>query len=433
MMIPDLFRSTLKPITIALLGLFITNASLAVDRYWTGEAGDFLWGTSTNWSPNGLPSSSDLVFFNTEISDGITIGGDRSILGFRFSGGYTHTITGSGAIALHSGGVEISAENTVNFNAWVRPTTATTLIQNDGNLIFGSNVPYQTTVQNTTTFTGTGSTTVTRLSRRRPTYDLNVIKAGTGQLIITNSENAKSKPDDGAIQGGQGYIAGNLTINEGTVFVRNTTGSATGAANVTVNANGKLGGTGSVIGDTGKSIIVNTGGTLFVGNTHGTGGSAQALQLGAYSPFILEDISSNAVSVQLHGNLQFDITGAGSLNAMGSESYDSVTQNDLLRIATSGSLDLSNAIISIAAQNATGWGEGQTWKLMDWSQLTVSSLTYEGLTLDTTQLFGWYLIPTIIQSGSGAGFYLTASAVPEPSRLGLLALALLPFLLLRKR
>jgi fibronectin-binding autotransporter adhesin len=54
---------------------------------------------------------------------------------------------------------------------------------------------------------------------------------------------------------GANIYAGGTTVNNGKLLANNTTGSATGAGDVTVNANGTLGGTGSVAGN----VFVNGG------------------------------------------------------------------------------------------------------------------------------------------------------------------------------
>ena len=52
--------------TFLLIILFLPLATFAVVRKWTNGSGNGLWGTSTNWSPAGVPvSTDDVVFDNT--------------------------------------------------------------------------------------------------------------------------------------------------------------------------------------------------------------------------------------------------------------------------------------------------------------------------------------------------------------------------------
>lgn len=385
-----------------------------------------------------MPGTSDLVFF-TGATTTTGINTDKSVLGLRFSGTGNHTINAgpvSGALGVGSGGIRVEGNQTVNFDVWVRPTTTGAFqVYNDGILNLNSASNFQTTAPVTATFSGSGTTTVSKFSRRRPTYDLTLIKEGTGTLIITGSENAASLPDvtgPPAVVGTPGYITGDVTVNGGLLLANNTSGSATGGGNVTVNANGRIGGTGSITGGDTKTISLNSG-QLLVGTTHAAGGVARALQLGSSTTFALGGVTSTSVNVDLAGTLQFDITGTGVMTAIGTESYDTLANNDLLRINTTGNVDLSGSTIQIAAANTTGWAEGQTWKVIDWSAATPGTVNTSNLALSTNFVGGWYLVPTIVTTGTGAGYYLTASTVPEPGRAVLVLLGVSALIFARRR
>ena len=146
-------------------------------------------------------------------------------------------------------------------------STSSAIVDN-ANLTFNrSNAVAQGTDFNSAIITGTGSLT----------------KEGGGILTLT----------------GANIYAGGTTINNGTLLANNTTGSATGAGTVTVNANGKLGGTGSVAGN----VIVN-GGQLSPGasiNVLGIGGNL-TMTGGAFDYEINRD-TVNADLNNVTGNL----------------------------------------------------------------------------------------------------------------------------------
>jgi hypothetical protein len=161
-----------------------------------------------------------------------------------------------------------------------------------------------------------------------------------------------------------------------------------------------------------------------IGASHGAGGAAHDLVLGNSAP-------ANNVAVNLHGTLQFDIMGGGSMDDLGDGSYNSLgASNDLLEIFTEGEIDLGGAVVQIAAEDTEFWEAGQSWKLIDWSNVAFENLDTSGLALDLeTMVFGEYLLTQSIELD---GYYVTASLVPEPGR-GLLLLAGVTWLCLRRR
>lgn len=438
------FRCSISRSVCVMIGLIAGPLSLhAVDRTWTGEFSNS-WADAANWTPNNaIGGAADNLFFGGSVDQTILLDRDKSALSLNFSGTADFTFNPGlgGALGVRRNGIEVlGTDQIVSFNIWVRPddNTGAMRVYNDGTLNINSH--FQVTSGHTITFDGAGTTSINQLSRRRPNYDMNIVKEGTGNLILTSSYNLPATPDVAAtpetpaVDGTIGYITGNVTVNNGSLFVRNATGSATGGASVLINSGGRLGGTGSITGGDSKNITVASG-LLLVGNTHGTGGTAQDLQLGSSSAFNLGAASSN-VDVNLHGTLQFDIMGAGSLLPVDSASYASyntLANNDILRISTTGDVSLDNSIIQVAATNTAGWREGETWKLMDWSNYALSSFSADNLHLSTSYFNGWYLIGSIVESGAGAGYYVTVSSVPEPDRMLLLGLAGVGFLLRRRR
>jgi rhamnogalacturonan endolyase len=234
-------------------------------------------GTSTvsvptaNSLPNVTVNGTNTITGNGNSGTGIAALNDSGVLTLLVSGGsdvfdLTGTMTGSGILTLGSSSMTLrfngtggdgSAVFNLNTNtavANVRSTGTTaialgglmggprTQLQGDNNSN-GANMTYTIGGANANTeFDGiiTNGTV--------GTVALN--KTGSGTLTLTNAN---------------GYSAG-TTINGGTLFVKNTRGSATGSGAVTVNSGGMLAGTGTV----GGSVTVNSGGALSPGNVPAT-------------------------------------------------------------------------------------------------------------------------------------------------------------------
>lgn len=244
--------------------------------------------------------------------------------------------------------------------------------------------------------------------------DLNPIDGGANQAVGTATTGI-------VILSGANTYQGGTTVLGGTLLANNTSGSATGRGDVTVLSGAKLGGTGSITGSSSATISLEAGSHLLVGSKHGIGGAAEKFVLG-------NSLSAESVTVSLKGTLQFDLTGAGSLAALGDASYNVLgTGNDLLQIFTTGLIDLAGASVELAAADTVGWAEGQSWKLIDWSGAEYDDVLTSGLNLVTTTFGDYVLTQTIAEDG----YYVTASLVPEPGK-GVLLMLGLSGLLLRR-
>ncbi|HSJ01760.1 MAG TPA: autotransporter-associated beta strand repeat-containing protein, partial [Verrucomicrobium sp.] len=304
---------------------------------------------------------------------------------------------------------------------------------------------------------GVGKTAVLDLNGNTETVGSLVTVSGSGTVTnsaatttatLTVTPTSGSATYDGLIENGTGVVAvgktgagtqeftgdntysGGTTISQGTLLANNTlgSGSALGAGSVLVTSGGRLGGAGSVIPGNGASITV-TAGKLMVGNTHGVNMSNGGL--GAET-LILGGAGLN-VSISLNGTLQFDMVDAGSMYDVGDSQYNSIFgANDTLKILTNGALNLDNAIIELAVEDTSYWDVGQTWRLIDWSGAMASSFSAQNLQLLTNNIAGFNIIQHIVESGEGAGYYITLAAVPEPSR-ALLVLLGAAFCTLRRR
>jgi autotransporter-associated beta strand protein len=252
------------------------------------------------------------------------------------------------------------------------------------------------------------------VERVADTFRIDNVITGVGKLNKTGVGTLELR--------GNNTYSGDTILLAGVLLANNAAGSATGSGNVRTLADSGavLGGTGIIAGGGAEGIHVATGTSLRVGATHGTFvGGAQDLQLG----------NGGGVNIALNGSLQFDIFGAGSFADLGDESYNSLgTANDLLEIHTTGSLDLQNALVHISVQSTLDWLDGQMWKLIDWSELTPSSVVTEGISLANVSFDG-FTLQQIIRSD---GYYVMA-IVPEPGRAMLLMTGVLWLALRRRR
>src|SRR5262249_8597471 len=107
--------------------------------------------------------------------------------------------------------------------------------------------------------TGTLSTSSSIVNNANLTFNRsNAVTQGIdfSSAAITGATGSLTKEGGGILTlTGANTYGGGTTVNNGTLLANNTTGSATGAGTVTVNANGILGGTGSIAGN----VIVNGG------------------------------------------------------------------------------------------------------------------------------------------------------------------------------
>lgn len=109
----------------AVLG--VVSNSRAADIDWDGGAGDFLWSSSANWLPDGLPATGDALQFTTPSAAFIHLDGNRlgAYSGLEFSGGGTINFGVAGAPNLLSlnpvtaPNITIASGTTVNLNAFV--------------------------------------------------------------------------------------------------------------------------------------------------------------------------------------------------------------------------------------------------------------------------------------------------------------------------
>lgn len=224
-----------------------------------------------------------------------------------------------------------------------------------------------------------------------------LVKSGTGTLNLTAGNS----------------FTGGLFLNEGSLRVSNSTGSATGSGTVWTAKNTLLGGNGILAPDTGHSICIN--GTLAPGNHNDT--QARNLTLSV----------SGEGQIAIHGIVLMDLfanDGNGQLNPTGSA--------DLLTIRADrwSSLDwgADSTLQIVTSLDPATFVHGDSWQLFDWSGIAEGPPPEHG--------FAHYDLPQLSPgldwdiSGLWSSGNITVM-VPEPGR-GLMLLSA-SFALLRRR
>lgn len=268
-------------------------------------------------------------------------------------------------------------------------------IYGDGSLGDSSNSIYLNT-NNTNGNTGSGlhfyADDITVAATRTVTINTDsVINTNGFQATIAGEINGAG----GLMKAGEGMLIlprgnvyeGATSVIEGILSVQNETGSATGTGIVTVFNGATLSGNGIIAGAT----IIKTSGILSPGNSAGTLTFQAGLDLQAGSVTMLELLSSTSYD-QIH-----------------------VTSGDL-QVASSAAFQISLLYTPQA---------GDTFDLMDWSNLTGDTSLYDNLNLPSLAAWG---LQWDTSNFNNLGI-LSIQLVPEPSRclllLGGLSLTLL--------
>ena len=200
------------------------------------------------------------------------------------------------------------------------------------------------------------------------------------------------------LSGNSNTYSGVTIVDQGTLRVMNSSGSATGTGAVTIANGATLSGTGLV----GGATSINAGGTLSVGY-NGSAGQTMTLNGGLFSA----------------GTLQFDLWGnAGGVNPS--------TNADLL-IVGGGAVTLSGTL-QVTSTGISSWAVGDSWKLIDWGTVILA---------DRTVAFDTFVMPTLtgglVWDTSQLGQTGYIAIAPEPGRMLLLMVGLVMLGLKRKR
>lgn len=274
---------------------FLTNGTISVVpiadsaiHKWNGTTSNS-WGDAANWTAGTVPAATDDIIFAGPINEGdaqnvsTLLNGDRNVRNLLFTStasNYSISSGTSGVLyvrgdAINGATIEVdggtqtissdvrfgdSSSNVYLINNSVSPTGANTLVissitAND----FDSGVNI---TDKLLTISGAGNISIGVLQRRHNTYDLTLVKNGTGTLTISSGNSAD------ATATATGTFTGSTTINEGEIRInqeRALGGNPTDfdAGHLTLNG-GTLGAFGSfVIDDANRGITLGERGGTF--------------------------------------------------------------------------------------------------------------------------------------------------------------------------
>lgn len=344
------------------------------------------------------PNRNDAVIETVIQNGGIIKSGSRALY-------LTNVNTYSGPTNIQQGTVVINSAQSIGDGS-----ATNSIILANGSTLRSTGANVDLGVNRTLTLSGvTGGTLevtgTNKLTASGPIVGddcMQLTKAGTGALILTNDANS---------------YAGGTIVSAGTLDVSNTTGSGTGTGALTVAAGATLSGSGVISPNDGKNIVVN--GTLSPG------------ALGALTGTNLEINLTGASTLALNGAVNFTLFGNDNLGTL-----NPLTQNTSMALYA---LDWSNLTIGTGAVlnvglntgvSTAGWSVGDAFKLFDWlgviagtppssgafASINLPSLD-AGKSWDTTQIF---------TSGN-------ITIVPEPGRVLLVMLGLLGLAFRRRR
>ena len=215
---------------------------------------------------------------------------------------------------------------------------------------------------------------------------------------------------------GNSTHTGETTISEGTLLANNPlTGSATGFGNVRVEAAGTLGGIGRIAPADGNPIIIS-GGRL----SPGMGGLTNSAGL-----LTLETSGAGMLTLENGASIIMDLySGASSGdNTLNTSSADQLVILGQVSFGTNSTLKVLNPT------GMTAWAADDQWKLFDWSGLTSPVIgTFENYDLPALPEGLFWNTDDLFTTG-----VLSITVVPEPSKIGLIGLAVIGMCLRRRR
>lgn len=235
-------------------------------------------------------------------------------------------------------------------------------------------------------------------------------KTGNGTLVMTSANT----------------YSGGTTVSAGTLWITNTSGSATGTGSLLVSLGATLRGTGNVVPSANQNITVN--GSLTIGGTSPVSGEMLTLN------------ASGVGTIQLNGAVNLEL-----FSGQGSGGSTLAVAGDRLVVAGQAGLTLgAGAVLNVTtsipidAGNTAGWVPGTSWQIIDWSGLSGGQNgSFSNLTGSNPDNF--VNLPDLSPLGyfwDVSSLYTTGIIVvviPEPSRGLLVLLGLCGFLMRRQR
>ena len=318
--------------------------------------------TALGTTTNGTSVTSGATL---QIQGGITVGAEAL------------TLNGSGASGQNGALVNVSGTN--NYGGLVTLGSASTISSDSGTL----------NLTNSGTITGA-------------TFGLALTGAGNGSVssVIGTTTGTLTKNGAGAwtLTGANTYTGG-TTVNAGSLFINNTSGSGTGTGAITVTGSGTtLGGNGTMSG----AVSVASGNNLAPGAS-GVGSTAV--------------LKTGALTLSSGSNFQVDINGT----TVG-------TGYDQLGVTNGASIAGSNLLITLGT-TFTQSDVGDKFAILSNITAGLVSGTFSGLSEGASFNSGsdQFMITYVGNAGDGTNgndIVLTLTAVPEPSTWLAAALAL---------
>jgi fibronectin-binding autotransporter adhesin len=347
------------------------------------------------------------------------------------------TVNGSGAFSTHSGDIwtmtslSYNSTGTSSFTAFTVDSTYTigtgglTMSKGTIQLVTSTGTPPATPVNDKLILAGdvtiTGTSSITKdagpgnmvVDLNNETRSFNVSSGATFTVTPTMQNGAVSKTGDGimAVSGANTYSGGTV-VSQGTFLASNTTGSATGTGAVNITG-GTLGGAGIITPDAGNVVTVSGTGVINPGAVTG-------------------DVSG---TLTINGDVVMDVSAGGTPSIHMDMDGKAAGQFD--RILGVGNMTLDGTITVAFAGGYTGSNlvVGNSFDLFDWSTVSAAGFNVgSDLVLPDISTFGLGWDKShFLDAGSAGGVISVISAVPEPSRVMMLGVALGVGLMRRRR
>lgn len=308
-----------KLIGLTLMCLLVHSVSFAGNYTWTGTT-NTNWGTSTNWSPNGVPGSSDSISISTT-TNSLTLTANQTIKrltmnsGILDLGGDTLTITGSSGLHggnINNGHFKTQTSGLIYFHgtSFGAEVSAVGQIKLDGS-VFDSTAYFEhnssasgtgaggNTFNGVTTLKNAGTTTFRTAGTNSDTFNNNVFLISASSAGSSNFQMS---------YGAATYFNGNIEVSSSSTFGISFSSAGNGSSTLA----------------SGKTITIGSGGftgTLLIKNFTQTGSTSQSLSLSgvlniANSTFN-GSFTSSSSSILLSGcnfNNQASFTKTGTAN-----------------------------------------------------------------------------------------------------------------------